>query len=109
MMCRVIRRAGVFGVAWLICAATSGWAEVLRVTELTAPQLRTLDRSTTLVVLTGGMIEEHGPYLPTSTDGRYRGGYRVVAPVRPLVTAKDPSSLALTRIQLDVASVRLAM
>jgi creatinine amidohydrolase/Fe(II)-dependent formamide hydrolase-like protein len=84
----LIRCAGVFGVAWLICAATPGWAEVLRVTELTAPQLRTLDRSTTLVVLTGGMIEEHGPYLPTSTDAIL--SERLTDDVAHAVIAKKP-------------------
>jgi creatinine amidohydrolase/Fe(II)-dependent formamide hydrolase-like protein len=43
--------------------------EVLRVADLNTAQIRALDRSKTVVVLTGGMLEEHGPYLPAFTDG----------------------------------------
>jgi creatinine amidohydrolase len=44
-------------------------AEVLRLTELNTAQIRALDRSKTVVIMTGGMLEEHGPYLPAFTDG----------------------------------------
>lgn len=51
---------------WTVAPAA---ADVLRVTDLNAAQIRALDRSKTVVVLTGGMLEEHGPYLPAFTDG----------------------------------------
>lgn len=44
-------------------------AQVLRVAELNTRQIRALDRATTVVILQGGMLEEHGPYLPAFTDG----------------------------------------
>ncbi len=44
-------------------------AQVLHVADLNTRQIRALDRSRTVVVLQGGMIEEHGPYLPAFTDG----------------------------------------
>ena len=44
-------------------------AQVLDLTQLNAPQIRALDRERTVVLLPGGMIEEHGPYLPAYTDG----------------------------------------
>jgi creatinine amidohydrolase/Fe(II)-dependent formamide hydrolase-like protein len=44
-------------------------AEVQRVTELTSSEIAALDRTRTVVVLPGGILEEHGPFLPTFTDG----------------------------------------
>jgi len=65
-MCRSLHPAVV---AALICMLSSvGLAEVLRVEELNTSQIQSLDRSKTVVFLTGGMLEEHGPYLPSGTD-----------------------------------------
>jgi creatinine amidohydrolase len=44
-------------------------AQVRQVAELNTQQIRALDRSHTVVLLQGGMLEEHGPYLPAFTDG----------------------------------------
>ncbi|MFN0178008.1 MAG: creatininase family protein [Gemmatimonadales bacterium] len=44
-------------------------AQVLRAAELTAPEFRALDRQRTALILPGGILEEHGPYLPAYTDG----------------------------------------
>jgi creatinine amidohydrolase len=44
-------------------------AQLLRVAELNTRQIRALDRARTVVLLPGGMLEEHGPYLPAFTDG----------------------------------------
>jgi creatinine amidohydrolase/Fe(II)-dependent formamide hydrolase-like protein len=54
-------------VAALFCRALP--AQVLHVADLNTRQIRALDRSKTVVVLQGGMLEEHGPYLPAFTDG----------------------------------------
>jgi creatinine amidohydrolase/Fe(II)-dependent formamide hydrolase-like protein len=64
MRCRVV----VFAISMFACASPAG-AQVLRLTDLNTAQLRALDRSKTVVLLTGGMLEEHGPYLPAYTDG----------------------------------------
>lgn len=53
----------------LACTAAPAIAQVRRLTELNTDQIRALDRSRTVVLLTGGMLEEHGPYLPAFTDG----------------------------------------
>ena len=37
--------------------------------ELNAAQIRTLDRGKSVVLIPGGILEEHGPYLPCFTDG----------------------------------------
>jgi pimeloyl-ACP methyl ester carboxylesterase/creatinine amidohydrolase/Fe(II)-dependent formamide hydrolase-like protein len=42
---------------------------VLHVAEMTTGQIRNLDRAKTVVLLPGGIVEEHGPYLPAHTDG----------------------------------------
>jgi creatinine amidohydrolase/Fe(II)-dependent formamide hydrolase-like protein len=57
--------AGALGIA---TAATAG-GQIRAVTEMTAPEIASLDRAKTVVLLPGGIVEEHGPYLPTFTDG----------------------------------------
>ena len=44
-------------------------AQVRQVGDLNTRQIRALDRAHTVVILQGGMLEEHGPYLPAFTDG----------------------------------------
>jgi len=44
-------------------------AQVRNVGNLTTREISTLDRAKTVVILQGGMLEEHGPYLPAFTDG----------------------------------------
>lgn len=46
-----------------------GPARVHHVAAMTAPEIAALDPARTVVLLPGGVIEEHGPYLPTFTDG----------------------------------------
>lgn len=55
-------------LAIAILAAPLG-AQVVRVADLNTRHIRALDRSRTVVILPGGMLEEHGPYLPAYTDG----------------------------------------
>lgn len=47
----------------------SSRAQVLQVANLNTRQILALDRARTVVILPGGMLEEHGPYLPAFTDG----------------------------------------
>lgn len=49
----------------------SGVAQILLVTELSSRDIAQLDRDETVVILPGGIIEEHGPYLPSFTDGYF--------------------------------------
>jgi creatinine amidohydrolase/Fe(II)-dependent formamide hydrolase-like protein len=44
-------------------------AQVVQVGDLNTRQIRALDRAKTVVILQGGMLEEHGPFLPAFTDG----------------------------------------
>jgi len=44
-------------------------ANILRLAELNTRQIQSLDKNKTVVLLPGGILEEHGPYLPSFTDG----------------------------------------
>jgi creatinine amidohydrolase/Fe(II)-dependent formamide hydrolase-like protein len=44
-------------------------AQIYRLSELNANQIRKLDKTRTAVIIPGGILEEHGPYLPIFTDG----------------------------------------
>lgn len=44
-------------------------AQIYRVAQMNTEQIRALDKQRTVVILTGGMLEEHGPHLPTYADG----------------------------------------
>jgi creatinine amidohydrolase len=64
----MLRRAGLLLLA-LLLADVGAHAQVLKLTDLTADEINRLDRATTVVLLPGGILEEHGPYLPVFTDG----------------------------------------
>src|SRR6185369_14272861 len=53
----------------VLATAMPASAQIVRLGDLNAAQIRDLDRSKTVVMMTGGMLEEHGPYLPAYTDG----------------------------------------
>jgi creatinine amidohydrolase/Fe(II)-dependent formamide hydrolase-like protein len=65
---RVCRDVATFGLL-LLTACTSLRAQVRNVGDLNTRQIAALDRDKTVVILQGGMLEEHGPYLPAFTDG----------------------------------------
>lgn len=44
-------------------------AQIYRVAQMNAEQIRALDHQRTVVILTGGILEQHGPHLPSFTDG----------------------------------------
>jgi creatinine amidohydrolase len=44
-------------------------AQILDVRELNTEQIGRLDRASTVVLLTAGILEEHGPFLPSYSDG----------------------------------------
>lgn len=43
--------------------------QVYSVATLNTEELTALDRARTVVIIPGGILEEHGPYLPSYTDG----------------------------------------
>lgn len=44
-------------------------AQVLQMGAMNTRQLGEVDKSRTVVIIPGGIMEEHGPYLPANTDG----------------------------------------
>jgi len=50
-------------------------AQVYNLTDLNTEQIRSLDASRTAIVIPGGILEEHGPYLPAYADGFYAEAY----------------------------------
>jgi len=57
------------GCSTRVRRSTSTDAAILNVGDLNTGQIEALDRSHTVVLLEGGILEEHGPYLPSSSDG----------------------------------------
>ena len=76
-----------------LLAATAASAQVLHVADLNTREIRALDRDKTVVFLQGGMLEEHGPYLPAFTDGYL--SERLTAEVASGVVAAKPGWKAL--------------
>jgi creatinine amidohydrolase/Fe(II)-dependent formamide hydrolase-like protein len=98
----LLHRVTPLVIAASICVARPAAAQILRLTDLNAPQLRALDRSKTVVLLTGGMLEEHGPYLPAYTDGILSD--RLTQEVARSVIAKKPGWTVLLFPQIPFGS-----
>ena len=77
----------------LLLAGSAASAQVVRVADLNTRQVRALDREKTVVFLQGGMLEEHGPYLPAFTDGILSD--RLTREVAEGVVAQKPGWTAL--------------
>ena len=46
-----------------------GTSQIFDVRDLNAAQIESMDRQRTVVILQGGILEEHGPFLPIYSDG----------------------------------------
>jgi creatinine amidohydrolase/Fe(II)-dependent formamide hydrolase-like protein len=44
-------------------------AQILRIGEMNTQQIHALDLARTVILIPGGILEEHGPYLPSYADG----------------------------------------
>lgn len=44
-------------------------AQIIRLAEMNTRQIQALNLQRTVVIIPGGILEEHGPYLPSYTDG----------------------------------------
>jgi len=66
-------RGMMSGALIIVCAAAlparPADAQVLKLAELNTRQVQALDRARTVVIMPGGILEEHGPFLPSYTDG----------------------------------------
>src|SRR5262249_14125353 len=66
---------------------TPATARILDVGDLNTEQIQALDRAHTVVLLEGGILEEHGPYLPSFSDG-YQSDF-IAAKVAAAVAARS--------------------
>jgi creatinine amidohydrolase/Fe(II)-dependent formamide hydrolase-like protein len=73
-------------------------AQVLDVRQLNTEQIRGLDRAKTAVILVGGILEEHGPYLPSYTDGYWNE--RVARDLAESIAARGWTALVFPPIPL---------
>jgi creatinine amidohydrolase/Fe(II)-dependent formamide hydrolase-like protein len=89
------------GVLVLFLCAASAAAQVLHVEDLNTRQIRELDRARTAVILPGGILEEHGPYLPAFTDGYL--SQRMAADVARAIAAR-PGWKALVFPQIPLGA-----
>jgi creatinine amidohydrolase/Fe(II)-dependent formamide hydrolase-like protein len=55
--------------ALLTALSLGAHAQVQPLGSLNTEQLAAVDKSKTVVIIPGGILEEHGPYLPSYTDG----------------------------------------
>lgn len=62
-------RTALTAVIVLALHVVSASAQIYRVAEMNSEQIRALDRGRTVVLLPGGILEQHGPYLPSFADG----------------------------------------
>ncbi len=53
----------------LMAFCLTAHAQIYRVAQMNTEQIRALDKEKTVVILTGGILEQHGPHLPSFTDG----------------------------------------
>src|SRR5262245_55214545 len=59
----------VSGVLASACSARQSPERIYRLAEMNTDQIRSLDRERTVILIPGGGLEEHGPYMPSFTDG----------------------------------------
>ena len=43
--------------------------QIYRVAEMNTKQIQNLNKQKTVVILTGGVLEQHGPFMPSFSDG----------------------------------------
>lgn len=73
--CKIQYPSGGLGACFLflgmLLLANRSAAQVYKLADLNTDQILSLDREQTVVLIPGGILEEHGPYLPSFTDGYY--------------------------------------
>ena len=85
------------------CTSTVCLAQVLSVSELSSRDLQELNRDRTIVMIPGGIFEQHGPYLPTFTDG-YLNEWVARRTAEAIVAERELVVLMFPTIPLGVGS-----
>src|SRR5678815_4921699 len=94
-----IRDSILLIAACLISLAVSSDAQIYRVAQMNTEQIRGLDKEKTVVILTGGILEEHGPHLPSFTDG-YSNEWLAQKLAEAIVERKGMSVLVFPTVPL---------
>jgi creatinine amidohydrolase/Fe(II)-dependent formamide hydrolase-like protein len=68
-------------------------AQIYRVAEMNVEQIKRLNKTKTVVILPGGIVEEHGPFLPTFTDGYWNE--RLTGELAKAIAAKPGWSVVI--------------
>lgn len=76
-------------------------AQILKIAELNTEQIRALNREKTIVIVPGGILEEHGPFLPSFTDG-YRNEATAAELAQLVVARQGWTALMLPTVPLGV-------
>ena len=76
-------------------------AQVLKLAELNTEQVRALYKDQTIVLIPGGILEEHGPFLPSFTDG-YRNEATTAELARAVAARPGWTALVVPTIPLGV-------
>ena len=66
--CQCFSAAGLV-LAGMILVNPQAAGQILRIGEMNTQQIQALNLPKTVVLIPGGILEEHGPYLPSYTDG----------------------------------------
>lgn len=59
----------IFATLVIGISGTAAEARVYRLAEMNTTQITALDKNKTAVIMPGGILEQHGPYLPSYSDG----------------------------------------
>jgi creatinine amidohydrolase/Fe(II)-dependent formamide hydrolase-like protein len=94
-----LMRAAICSLVAVLVLASHAEAQIRHVTTMTAAQLRAMDHEKTAVLLAGGILEEHGPFLPTFSDG-YQADYLVRAVAEAIVARPGWTALIFPTIPL---------
>jgi creatinine amidohydrolase/Fe(II)-dependent formamide hydrolase-like protein len=54
---------------FLVLSCGTASAQIYRLAQMNSEQIAGLDKQKTVVIVPGGILEEHGPHLPSFTDG----------------------------------------
>jgi creatinine amidohydrolase/Fe(II)-dependent formamide hydrolase-like protein len=96
----MFRRASL--LVLLLALSPIASAQILRVADLNTQQIRALDRAKTVAILPGGILEEHGPYLPAYTDGILSA--RLTQEITQAIAAKKPGWTVLIFPQIALGA-----
>jgi hypothetical protein len=65
---RMTRKLGLY-LLLIALLPPAACCQIFQLAELNTNQIRALDRAKTVVLIPGGILGEHAPYLPSFTDG----------------------------------------